>query len=304
MARLTQEGFWEESYKAPPENSPASPKNKLRLWAEKLLGQRLVGYTRDYDDYLLWEVIYRSHFARIAGAKALEVGSAPGHYLVRLNREFGVIPYGIEYTESGAELNKRIFTSNGLNPANVIHADFFSQAFQNQYKEYFDIVISRGFMEHFDDVAGVIEKHLALLKPGGRLIVSVPNFRGVYYVWLRLFRKKVLAMHNLTIMQKSEFIKLFRAGGLSTLFCGYYGTFSLNHLHAPPGSPLRFITAFLHNLQKLFNLLFRLAFAHKGRESRFFSPHLLFMGVKSPQAVVVPGSEATKPPLPVQHGNR
>ena len=304
MARLTDEEFWDESYKASLENSPSFTKPKLLLWATKLLGQRIVAYTRSYDDYLLWEVIYKSYLPEIAGAKALEIGSAPGDYLVRLNQEFGVIPYGIEYTESGAELNRRIFTSSGLNPANIICANFFSEAFQSQHKEYFDIVVSRGFIEHFDNVEEVIEKHLALLKPGGHLIISVPNFRGVYYIWLRLFRKKVLAMHNLSVMQKREFIKLFRARGLSTLFCGYYGMFSLNHLHAAPDSPLRFITAYLHNLQKLFNLLFRLAFAHKGMESRFFSPYLLFMGVKPSEVAAAPRFEGTQSSLPLQQGNR
>jgi 2-polyprenyl-3-methyl-5-hydroxy-6-metoxy-1,4-benzoquinol methylase len=41
-------------------------------------------------------------------------------------------------------------------------------------------VISFGFIEHFDNPENVIQKHLDLLKPGGILIVGVPNFTGIH----------------------------------------------------------------------------------------------------------------------------
>jgi SAM-dependent methyltransferase len=280
MNRLTQEEFWDAGYKGQGTANDRPPTNNLKLRAKKLLGKKVVQYLKDYDDYLLWDVIYKRHLPRMAGAKVAEIGSAPGDYLVRLNRQFGVIPYGVEYTESGAELNRRVFSSNDLDPANVICEDFFSDTFQRRYKEYFDVVISRGFIEHFDDVGGVLERHLNLLKPRGHLVVSIPNFRGLYGLWLRLFRKHLLPLHNLTIMRKNEFAKLFRDQDISTLFCGYYGTFTVNLFRAGPASPLRLVIPLIRLSQRPLNVILHFLFAEKGRETSFWSPYLLFIGVK------------------------
>ena len=125
------------------------------------------------------------------GAKVLEVGSAPGWHLVRLNQTFGFIPYGIEYSESGVELNREVFILHNINPDNVIHADFLSDEFHEQYKGYFDIAISRGFIEHFTDIEDIIEKHINLLTKGGYLIVSIPNLRGANYILTWLFHREL-----------------------------------------------------------------------------------------------------------------
>lgn len=283
MARLTEEGFWDQAYRARVAGGQSDSGRTLKARLKRLLGKKLNEYMRDYDDYLLWEVIYKAHLPKVAGAKVLEVGSAPGEYLVRLNKTYGYIPYGVEYTINGAELNRQVFASNGLDPANVIHQDFFSQGFQTQYKERFDVVVSRGFIEHFDDVRDAVAKHFNLLKPGGYLVIDVPNFRGIYYPWVRLFRKKVLEMHNLRIMRKKEFVQVFAGLPLHPLFCGHYGTFSFNLLYAPPRSPLRFVLAVLHLLQRPLNVVFRSLFKHGGIESGLTSPFLLFIGVRRSQ---------------------
>ena len=115
-----------------------------------------------YDEHLLWNVIYERFLPKADGSKALEVGSAPGNHLVQLNAKFGLSPYGVEYSEPGVELNRQVFSAHHLDPDNVIHADFFAPSFQGG-QDYFDVVISRGFIEHFADVGDVIEKHVNLL---------------------------------------------------------------------------------------------------------------------------------------------
>ncbi len=282
MARLTKEEFWESTYVAHPGVEQAAPTRSAETVLKNLLGKRLSESMRSYEDYLLWDALFERYLPKVKGAKALEVGSAPGEFLVRLGKAFGFVPYGIEYTETGAALNKEIFRLNNFDPANAIHGDFFAEEFQQRYAGYFDLVISRGFIEHFDEVEDAIDKHMNLLKPGGYLVVSVPNFRGIYHVWVKLFRKRVLAMHNLRIMQRKEFARIFHRPNrdLIPLFCDYYGTFSSDLIHADKNSPLRLVVAFIHSLQPILNIVFRSLFKDKGKESAAFSPHLLFIGVK------------------------
>ena len=155
------------------------------------------------------------------GAKALVVGSAPGDFLVRLCNTFRFTPYGVEYSEPGVIQNRKIFDLHGIEPNNVICADFFDETFHQKYKGYFDIVISRGFIEHFTDVEDVINKHLNILAQGGCLIVSIPNLnrRSFYGAWSSLFDKERLQIHNLDIMSKDAFTELFDRSDLSALFC-------------------------------------------------------------------------------------
>ena len=101
------------------------------------------------------------------GAAVVEIGSAPGEHLVRLSETFGLVPYGIEYSAAGVEVNRAVFAARGLDPENVIQMDFFSDECLLSCRERFDVVVSRGFIEHFADAAQVVDRHLELLKPGG-----------------------------------------------------------------------------------------------------------------------------------------
>lgn len=201
--------------------------------------------------------------------------------MVRLSQTFGFVPYGIEYTDSGVELNRRTFVSNNLNPDNVIAADFLSDELHKQYEGYFDIVISAGFIEHFTDIEDVIERHINLLKKGGCLIVSIPNLRGANYILQWIFQKKIiLSMVDLNIMQKREYMKIFDRDCLLTLFCDYYGTFSFGLFNTKRNSPLHIVLIFCMILQLILNLIFRLLFRNKGAESSLFSPYLIYIGTK------------------------
>jgi len=278
VARLTQKEYWDSIHKAKvAKRKRYSVRENLKILATGFLEKN---FARSYADYLLWEVIYKKFMPKIKGAKVLEVGSAPGNNLVRLSKRFGFIPYGVEYSENGVELNRKVFISNNINPDNVIQADFLSDDFQKRYCSFFDIVLSAGFIEHFEDVGDIIEKHINLLTEDGYLIVSIPNLRGANYVWQWIFNRNLLSMHNLDIMQKRKFSKIFDRVCLSTLFCDYYGTFNFGLFITKGNSPLRFVLTSCKILQLILNMVFRLLFRNGGAESGLFSPYLLFIGMK------------------------
>ena len=153
--------------------------------------------TGGYPEYLIRKVLIEPHLPRRTDWKLVEVGSAPGLRLVEMNRRLGYIPYGVEYSAPGVEINRQTFAANGLDPALVIHADFFSYEFQEKFHEYFDVVTSYGFIEHFSDAAVVVRKHVDLLKKGGRLLVVIPNLRSVRLLVTRFLSPEVVGQHNL-----------------------------------------------------------------------------------------------------------
>lgn len=288
--RLTEEEYWDDLHLAERASKVQAQRTReavrppvgrqLKSRLKGLLGTKLLESLRSYEEFRLWEVILPRYLARQRGAKVVEIGSAPGDLLVRLNRRFDLTPYGIEYSTVGAKLNRDVFAANGVDPGNVIEADFLAPHLHEQYQEAFDVVLSNGFIEHFPDVDAIVQKHLSLLKPGGRLVVIIPNLRGVNFLLAWLFRRDVLAMHNLDIMTREKFAALFERQSLERLFCDYYGTFNFYLFHTGPGSLMRLPLALCMKLQLVLNLLFRSLFKDKGAESRWFSPSLLYVGIK------------------------
>ncbi|UCC80212.1 MAG: methyltransferase domain-containing protein [Candidatus Zixiibacteriota bacterium] len=279
MTRLTNGEFWNEAHRKDDKNIKGErSKSTLKKLIFRIFGSRILELRHNYPDYLLWDHIYQKHLPVERGLRAIEIGSAPGYHLVAANKRFGYDPYGIEYSQNGVEANREVFRKSGLNPDNVIFDDFFSDDFLKKYSGYFDIVFSRGFIEHFTNMDDVISRHIGLLKKGGYLIVSIPNLRGINYLLTRFFDKRLIAMHNLNIMRKSNFANLFDQECLQTLFCDYYGTFWFGLFQTKPASVKNFILAFCFKLQLLLNIIFRVLFRNKGKESSFFSPFLLFVG--------------------------
>lgn len=281
MGRLTDKDYWEGLYQG---DSPACQprESKIGRVLRGLIGRRLFDMLSAYDDYLLWQSVLPRYLPkRCSTLKALEIGSAPGDFMVRFAKTFDVIPFGLEYTSHGAELNRKIFEFNGFNPDGVIEADFFSDKFLSENKNQFDIVISRGFIEHFSNVEEVVNRHSALLKNGGLLIMLIPNLRGIYYPWTKKFNPAQLPLHNLDLMKEEVFRLACQVPELETYRCGYFGTLSFWMLTAPAEAVWtnRVIRIF-HLMQRGLNFLMRIIFRANGCESSMFSPNLIYVGVK------------------------
>jgi SAM-dependent methyltransferase len=230
---------------------------------------------------MLWDVLYERYLPREPGLKALEIGSAPGDYLIRLSRRFGYEPFGVEYSEAGAELNQKVFADNGFPAENVILNDFFDEGFLDKHAEAYDLVISRGFIEHFDDPKSVVEKHLRLLRQGGTLVVSIPNLLGYNMFSTKFFDPQVIPKHNLKIMQLMNFKAAFDFPGLTPQFCDYFGRFQF----AVVGSARNSIVFQLHRvcskLQMPLNALQRLVWRDRGIGNGTFGARLMFIGKKA-----------------------
>lgn len=262
-----------------------------RRTLKRLLGGRLREYTSSCDEHQIWDAVYRRHMPS-PGASVVEIGSAPGEHLVKLSETFGLVPYGIEYSQAGVDVNRAVFAAHRLDPGNVLHMDLFSDECLASCRERFDVVVSRGFIEHFQEPARVVDRHLELLKPGGLLVVTIPNLRGLNGALTRLFHKELIPMHNLAIMSKTPFARLFDGAQVQPLTCDYVGTFSFYLFNVKAGSRLAPLLAACMKLQVPLNVLFRLCLGERGARSRFSSPQLVFAGRKrpSPQAGQLAGA--------------
>lgn len=282
LTRLTRREHWDAVHafeKADARKTPEAEKSWARRTMKRLVGSRFVEYMSSFDDHQIWDLLYRRHMP-LPGASVVEIGSAPGDHLVKLSETFGLVPYGIEYSPAGVDVNRALFASRGLDPSNVLAMDFFSEECQEANRERFDVVVSRGFIEHFEEPRSVVDRHIDLLKPGGLLVVTIPNLRGVNQALTRLFHPELIPMHNLSIMSKVSFLQLFDTTRVRPLVCAYVGTFSFYLFNVKEGSRLAPLLGLCMKAQSLLNVLFRTCLGDRGAENRFTSPQIIFMGVK------------------------
>lgn len=157
----------------------------------------------------------------LSGGDVLEIGCAPGKWLAFFAKTFGMRASGIEYSAAGMRATLHNFELLGLSAGTIITADFFELSPSRQ----FDVVMSFGFIEHFDDPDDVVARHLSWLKPGGTLVLCVPNFRGIYTPLQRALDPGILEKHNLSIMHPDYFKALAEKFSLTQLHIRYIGSF-------------------------------------------------------------------------------
>lgn len=277
MKKLTTQNYWDEIWFNDRKVKKFNPIKILILFFKKILGEKAENYT----EYILWEIIYKKYLPQQKGLKILEIGSAPGWNLVKFNKKFAYEPFGIEFSSVGAERNRQKFIGAKLNPENVIEADFFSPDIHNKYQEFFDLVMSGGFIEHFDDVKETIAKHLNLLKKGGILIISVPNLQGLNKFLAKFFYKGIESTHNFSILNKERLEEQFNDFDLEKIYCNYFGVLYFNLFVLDNKSRLKYwFYRFLVRIQSIMNYLFRIIFDKKPKESKFFSPYIIFIARK------------------------
>lgn len=167
-----------------------------------------------------------------AERKLIEIGSAPGHYSLAFLREFGLQPFGIEYSPKRAAIQRDLWAAHGLPGDHILCGDFFDDALVDPLLGQFDVAVSFGFIEHFADPALAVKRHLDLLKPGGVLVIMVPNIgHGTFNGWrCRHLNPEVYGIHNIETCTESTFRKLFATGGLDLAYCGALGGYSSNFM--------------------------------------------------------------------------
>jgi len=246
--KLTGQTFWEDYW----EGKPGKQQKKTSLLIREIL--------KVFDKTLPAQ----------PGLKILEVGGAYGEYLLYLTRRFGYEAHSLDYSRVGNEQTLETFAKAGL-PVAVYERDLFAD---NNDLPKFDIVYSLGFIEHFDDPLHVVAKHLDLLKPGGILLLGVPNYSGIYRNVLSRLAPSIEETHNMQIMNLATWKVFVDNLPIEPIFTSYVGGFEpLNMKKMEVKTPWnQVIYFFIRILMVLFS--FRMQFLRKFN-SKFISGYLM-----------------------------
>jgi 2-polyprenyl-3-methyl-5-hydroxy-6-metoxy-1,4-benzoquinol methylase len=162
------------------------------------------------------------HILEKGDKKILEIGCAKAKRLIYFAKEFGYEIYGIDYSKYGAEIAKRNLDVSGVK-GTIICEDIFKNTLD---EESFDIVYSMGLIEHFENPNEIIDIHIKLLKKGGTLIITIPNFNNsMYFSILKILRKEkiILETHNLDIMDINKLNMIVKNKDIKIMMLDYFG---------------------------------------------------------------------------------
>ncbi|MCP4592740.1 MAG: class I SAM-dependent methyltransferase [bacterium] len=236
-----------------------------------------------YRRYLTYKV-FRAHLPVREEWKCLEIGCAPGHNLTRFCSVFGYQPFGVEYGPVGAQATRDTFEQAGFSAANVMESDFFDEQFQAEHAGRYNVVLSEGFIEHFDNVRDVVRSHVNMIVPGGYLVCAIPNLCGWAYPFLALFGRDMLRAHNCDIMRRKVFERLFEGMGLTQHFCDYVGVYNFfGGIFRHEKSVRGLVTKVAVRASSLLN--HAMFFGLRGRAWETpWSPYLLYLGQREARA--------------------
>lgn len=197
--RKTTRGHWDMAWQEP-----------IRFRLPSKLNVDVLNLTRLISNHVHRETRY------------IEIGCAPGKLLAWVSSALEADAVGLDYSAPGAKSSRELFDSLGLS-VELYLADFFDHELE---PASFDVVASFGLIEHFDDPRPIVQRHLDLIKPGGVLLITVPNFGGIYGRLQRWCDIENLKIHNLSIMSPGamkqlvdpelvEHVRSFAYGGVS-----------------------------------------------------------------------------------------
>ncbi len=175
-----------------------------------------------------------------APGDVLELGCAPGDLLERMHRLRPQHRYhGLDYSAEGIAATRERLASAGF--AATLHEGDL-RAFDRPRS--YDLVVSLGLLEHFEEPASIVRAHARLCRPGGHVAVSVPNYAAPVARWfLARMDPGALATHHLGTMQVGVLRRLFESAGLEEVIAEGVGGPKVRTRTADRALPRRMLRA-------------------------------------------------------------
>ncbi len=122
-----------------------------------------------------------SRIVPLAGRRVLEVGAGTGRDGIMMSME-GAFVVSLDYSSRSLAMIAAQVDHGG--PVAPCCGDAFALPFE---EDTFDIVFHQGLLEHFRNPGDMIEENMRVLKPGGYLLVDVPQRYHYYTIVKHIF---------------------------------------------------------------------------------------------------------------------
>lgn len=164
-----------------------------------------------------------------ADVKVMEVGCGTAKYTLALAALFPRNAfYALDFLASSVDLVNMGVKLRSLANVSAVKGDILAMPFE---KNTFDVLFNEGTLEHFDDCEKYFVKMLEAVKPGGKLIISVPNWLCFPHTAYKALRGKNYENYYEKSFTPWELKALYRKHGLqNVVVSGYFPSYSIMRL--------------------------------------------------------------------------
>jgi 2-polyprenyl-3-methyl-5-hydroxy-6-metoxy-1,4-benzoquinol methylase len=199
MQKLTEKSYWDETYR-----------------------HRKKSSGRQFDAFLNYSnrmILEKLQDVGLAGKAVLEIGAGDSLWLPFLAKRFPSSRFaGVDYSAKGCALLSARALEDQVH-VDVFNEDMFTDA--SALFGAFDVAISLGVVEHFDDLAAALAAKRRYLKPGGVMFTLIPNMAGLIGGLTRAWNRPVFDKHNPHDLP--SFLQGHHEAELQVISAGYLG---------------------------------------------------------------------------------
>jgi len=170
--------------------------------------------------YSCEEQIFAGIKKNFNGGSILEIGGGGSDWLIAIANELHPKEaVALDYSEVGCVSLDNKSAHAGIKIKTVC-ADMFSPP--KDILGQFDLVMSFGVVEHFENLSFAIDASAAFCKPGGILYTLIPNMAGFNGLMTRFWNRSVYDIH--IPHDRESFLAGHKKSGLEVLSCEYLGS--------------------------------------------------------------------------------
>lgn len=196
MHRYSEKRYWDE------------------YWKDEDRDEIIFYFSDLVDKYIDWSQV----------GNYMEVGGAPGSIMAYMNKAHFIEVSTIDFSDKN--LTESFLKRQDIRDYRIYQEDFEKIEIKKHYKKY-DLVASWGFIEHFSKktCSKFIMYHKKMVSDGGYLIIELPNIRKICFALYFLFNRRLLKVHNRSVMDL-RYLKeqILKGNEFELLYAGYYLT--------------------------------------------------------------------------------
>jgi cyclopropane fatty-acyl-phospholipid synthase-like methyltransferase len=246
---LTKKDYWDERQKNSQFKSLMQCASENE-WAEKV--SKKIDLSKNYN--------------------TLEIGCNPGYATLAIYNYINGVANGVDFNEHDQSFINNL-ESNKIKIGDLYRCDVRDLKGASKY----DFVFSCGFIEHFKNYDEMIKIHSDLLDNDGLLVIAVPNFRYLQYLYHWIFDREDLRMHNIEVMDPIILAEILSEAKMKVIEFGYAGKLRFWNYSTSGGAVARLG-------KRIFSKLVRVTAVLVSKflpfESKYYSPWIYIIASK------------------------
>lgn len=200
MSEITEISYWDDGYRQRDSIIPSAAECN--------------------ENYCEEVFINRIRDVGLAGKRVLEIGGGGSAVLARLALDNPKAQFVcLDYSEHGCALVKKFAAERGLSNLDAVLCDFRKPPTDIGT---FDLVYSIGVVEHFTDLAEILDVFAGYIAQNGKMLTMIPNMAGSLGFLAKIINRAVYDIH--VPYDREDLRYGHDRGRLQLVSCEYFGS--------------------------------------------------------------------------------